>query len=324
MDAVYIYRDSTHDDFEIRYSLRSLARYAPYIRKVWIFGDKPYFISDNLDLIQHVPHQYTARLVGVKTPVINFGLLMVLASLIPELNFEYLQFSDDHLLLKEYPVTEAKKMRYINDLRNGPLPNYEGPSKYWQMSLWRTAETLTRLKYPAYNFETHTPRWMTRKMVFEAYSEFRQFFSDDRFFGFCGPTGILNHACKHGKMELTNLGEENQFCGFWRNHLPQSCEDVHKTAEGKTFFNYDGVAFGTEDFLKKFMMDRFPDSCKYENPAKTKTEAKKDEANIELLDDEGVRDYFHDFRNYINEYRPGLSQELGFAGEITNAPCAQK
>ena len=60
MDALYVFKHSVHDDFEIRYSLRSIEKYAPYIRKVWIYGDKPSFIAEDTSLIEHIrmkPHQ---------------------------------------------------------------------------------------------------------------------------------------------------------------------------------------------------------------------------------------------------------------------------
>jgi hypothetical protein len=41
VDALYLFRHSVYGDVEIRYSLRALAKHAPYIRKVWIFGDRP-------------------------------------------------------------------------------------------------------------------------------------------------------------------------------------------------------------------------------------------------------------------------------------------
>jgi hypothetical protein len=38
MDALYLFRHSVNDDFEIRHSLRSIEMHAPCIRKVWVFA----------------------------------------------------------------------------------------------------------------------------------------------------------------------------------------------------------------------------------------------------------------------------------------------
>ncbi len=93
MDALYLFRHSVYGDVEIRYSLRSVAKYAPYIRKVWIFGDRPAFLSEETSLIEHVPHSYVTRSGNFRTPVTNFFLLLYLSSLIPDLDHEYLFFS---------------------------------------------------------------------------------------------------------------------------------------------------------------------------------------------------------------------------------------
>jgi hypothetical protein len=64
MDVVYLFRHSPNQDFEIRQSLRSIDRHAPYIRKVWIFGDRPSFISDDTSLLEHVPTSTRRRSSG--------------------------------------------------------------------------------------------------------------------------------------------------------------------------------------------------------------------------------------------------------------------
>jgi hypothetical protein len=256
MDALYLFQHSVNDDFEIRHSLRSIEQYAPYIRKVWIFGDKPEFISDDTSLIEHVPHEATSRVLGVKTPVTSLFLQMFLSSLIPELSFEYLFFCDDFYLLKNHPVEEARKDRYLEDLS---LTKVRGRG-LWKDALWRTYDLLIRLGYTGYNCETHTPTYMTRKRVMAAYCDFKDFVTEDRFYGMLGLTAILNHAYKLEKMSLTNLLEEKSRCGFWAK--PPSYEEVVQQSEGKLFFNFDDPAFG--EGIRKFLLERFPNRSRYE------------------------------------------------------------
>jgi hypothetical protein len=68
-------------DVEIRYSLRSLAKYAPYIRKVWIFGDRPAFLSEDTSLIRHVPQSYLTR---SGSPVLRGGWDPFVGSVVAE------------------------------------------------------------------------------------------------------------------------------------------------------------------------------------------------------------------------------------------------
>jgi len=256
MDALYVYKRSGHDDVELRYSLRSVARYAPYIRKVWIYGDRPAFLTQDTTVAEHVPHEATSRILNVKVPVTNFFLLMFLSSLIPDLSSEYLFFSDDFYLLKDYPPGEARKDRYSEDMSL----NLVRGRGIWVDALWRTYEVLIRLGLTGYNFETHTPTYMTRKRVLDAYSDLKDFVTEDRWYGLLGPTAILNHAYHFEKMPLTNLLEENSRAGFWGK--PPTYEEVIEQAKGKTFFNFDDPAFG--DAIVRFLMETFPEKSRYE------------------------------------------------------------
>jgi hypothetical protein len=256
MDALYLFKHSPNDDFEIRYSLRSVEQYAPYIRKVWIYGDKPVFISDDTSLIEHVPQEATSRVLGVKTPVTSLFLQIFLSSLIPDLSFEYLFFADDFYLLKNHPVEEARKDRYLEDLS---LAKSRGRG-LWKDALWRTYDLLIRFGYTGYNFETHTPAYLTRKRVLAAYCDFKDFVTEDRFYGMLALTAILNHAYKLEKMSLTNMSEEKSRCGFWGK--PPAYEEVIQQSEGKMYFNFDDPAFG--ESIRKFLMERFPSRSRYE------------------------------------------------------------
>jgi hypothetical protein len=256
MDALYVYRHSVNDDFEIRHSLRSLGQHAPYIRKVWIYGDRPGFLTDDASLVEHVPHEATAGVLGVKTPVINFFLLMFLSSLIPDLSSEYLFLSDDFYLLRDFPEKEARKDRYIEDMR---LNKIRG-NGMWVDALWRTYDALIRLGYAGYNFETHVPAYLTKKRVMDAYCDFKDFITEDRWYGMLGPTAVLNHAFRKETMPLTNLLEEKIRCGFWGK--PPTYEEVIQQSEGKTFFNFDDPAFG--DSIRRFLSMRFPVPSKFE------------------------------------------------------------
>ena len=72
MDLLYVFRHSSFDDLELRYSLRSVATHAPWVRKVWVFGDRPEFLSEDTKIIEHVPHEAVAWVEKRRTPVTNF------------------------------------------------------------------------------------------------------------------------------------------------------------------------------------------------------------------------------------------------------------
>lgn len=257
MDIVYIFQHSPQDDFEIRQSLRSVARFAPWIRKVWIFGDRPAFISGDKSLIEHVPHEMTARVLDLHGTPHNFFLLMFLASLIPDLSFEYLQFCDDIVLLKDFPESEARKERYLENLAHV----HTRGRGLWKDSLWRTYDLLTRLDYPGFNFETHVPHFLTRKRVLDAFCQFKDFVTEDPHFGIVGPSAVLNHAYRAEKFDLVCVGEEKSRAGFW-GKPPGSVQEIVSQAKGRMFFNFDDQAFN--DCVRKFLQDLFPTASKFE------------------------------------------------------------
>src|SRR5487761_1770447 len=116
MDVLYIYRRSTQEEFELRYSLRSVARHLPYVGKIWIFGDRPDFLADDRTIVEHVPQEYVAAVVTYRLPVANLFLQIFLGSLIPNLATEFLLFADDYFLLEIVPEREMRKDRALENL----------------------------------------------------------------------------------------------------------------------------------------------------------------------------------------------------------------
>lgn len=249
MDALYLYKRTSEEEFELRYSLRSLEAHAPYIRKVWIFGDKPHFISDQ---VEHVSHTQLAGLFHLKTPVTNFFWLLFLSSLIPGLDSEYLRFSDDFFLLKDFPIEEARKDRYLEDLKAFGGRRKEGA---WANQLWATHDALVRKGYATIlNFETHAPAYMTRQRVMDAYCDMRGMLSEDRYIGLMGNTAILNHAPRN----IAPLGDTR--VGFWLKQ--PAYEEVKQACENKSFLNIDDLALG--DGIKQFLTEKIPQPSKFE------------------------------------------------------------
>ena len=256
MDALYVFRHSRFDDIEIRFSLRSIARHLPWVRKVWIFGDRPSFLTDDTSIAEHVPQRYVARIGEFQTPVTNFFQMLFLSSLIPELDFEFLWFCDDFILLDDLSPDMARRNRYLEDLAQ----TKNRGTGLWKESLWRTCDLLQRLKYPVYNFETHVPTYFTRKRVFEAWCDLRDFTTHDRWYGMLGPTAILNHALKHEQFALTNIHDEGTRLGFWGRS--PAYDEVARSASGKLFLNFDDEAYGAG--VRRFLSERFPDRSIYE------------------------------------------------------------
>lgn len=256
MDALYVFQHSKAGDEEIRFSLRSLARNAPFLRKVWVFGDRPAFLPHDTSRIEHVPHEYVARLDRSRVPIRNFFKMMFLSSLIGDLEAEYLWMCDDFIVLQPLSVQEARTIRFMENMAEITARG----TGLWKEALWKTYDLLSRLGYPGLNFEVHCPTYLRKKWVFDAYCDLQDFVTEDRFFGLTGPSAILNHALRHNQFPVVKLADENSKVGFYENAADYG--EIVQQCQGKRFLNFDDVAFG--DDMKRFLRELFPSPCHFE------------------------------------------------------------
>lgn len=256
VDVLYIVRHSKVDDLELRYSLRSLEQHGTFVRKVWIFGDRPEFLTSDTAVVEHVPHEYLAWIGGFQTPVTNTFLMCFLSSLIPQLEHEYLWFCDDYVLLDEFSESDARRDRYIEDLAQCKTRG----KGLWKEALWRTYDLLRRLGYPGYNFENHVPQYFTRTRVLESYRDLRDYVTQDRFYGLLASTAILNHAYKQERFELVRISEENLKVGFYLKSWP--IDEIRKRCVGKKYLNFDDAGFNAD--MQRFLAERFPRPSRFE------------------------------------------------------------
>lgn len=256
MDVVYVFRHSEGDDLELRYSLRSVAKHLPWVRKVFVFGDRPGFLSDDRSVIEHVPWEAVAWVGGYRVPVENWLLQACLLALWPELDFEFLIFHDDHVLLGDVSADVARRNRYVENLAEC---RERGTGK-WKEQLWRTYDWLKAAGSPTYNFETLTPRHMTKRRLFAAWAALRGEMSEERFGGLLGPTAILNHALRNEDFAITRRDEENLTVGFTAK--PPRYDEIVAQTQGKRFLYFNEKGFSGD--LRQFLAERFPDPCIYE------------------------------------------------------------
>ncbi len=260
MDILYFYRRSKARELELRYSLRSVERYAPWVQRVWIFGDRPEFANES-DELRCVPHGYLTRVGTYRVPVENFFLMLYLSSLIPELSPEYLWFCDDFILLRDFDLNDAQRVRYLEDLSDVTVRG----RGLWKDSLWRTSDVLDRLGYSTLNFETHVPTRFTKKWVLEAWCDLKDFVTEDRWHGLLGPSAVLNHAQSGEAFDIIRLSDEDSRAAF---HGKQpNYEQVSFECRNRKFLNFDDDAFGPA--IQGFLEEQFPQPSKYEKPDRT-------------------------------------------------------
>ena len=256
MDAVFFLKHSEANDLEIRYALRGIARHAPWIHKVWILGDRPAFLTHDVRVAEHMPDDLMAWVGPYQTPVRNFFLMFYLMALTPEIENEILFFSDDFILLRDLSPENARIVRYLQDLN---LVKSRGRG-LWKESLWRTYDLLRRFGYETLNYETHVPTYFQKRWILDAVRDFRDFITEDRFYGMLALTAIFNHARRQHKFPVTHLEEENSRAGFY-GKAPTTAE-IHDAVIDRSFLGFDEGGFGED--LRMFLANRFPEPCMYE------------------------------------------------------------
>ncbi|MFI9535735.1 hypothetical protein ACIG56_21105 [Nocardia fusca] len=260
MDVLYFLKNSAHGDLELKYSLRSIERHMPWVRRVVVFGDRPEWLAGPESGIFHVPDEALAWIGPYRAPVKNSFLMFYLTALLPELDEEYIFFSDDFVLLRDLTPDDAKQNRYVQDLATVGSRG----TGLWKDSLWRTHDLLKRLGYGTINYETHTPAWFRKQWVLDAYRDLRDFVTEERWQGPMAITAILSHVQKHHPRPLVHLKTEGSRAGFHGKH-PSYDEIISLTsAADARFLNYDDEAFGPD--LQRFLALRFPHPCRYEQP----------------------------------------------------------
>jgi hypothetical protein len=253
-DAVYFYRHSVHGGEELRYSLRSIATHAPWIRRVFILGDRPPWLADS-DRVVHVPHEAVAGPHGITTPIKNAFLLFVAATSIPGLSDEFLSFSDDFVLIRDLTPASARVDRANGELAVEPPPE-DHPTYAYRLFVWNTRQKLAELGYPTVNFDAHVPMRFTKRRVLDAYRDFKPYTSKQRLGGLTNKIAILNHAMRREGFEPVRLKDEPFRVGWWRE--PPAVERVRKACArpGRLFLNFDDGAF--DGGIRTFLQERFP------------------------------------------------------------------
>lgn len=260
MDVVYLLKNSIHQDREILFSLRSVAAHLRYIRKVWVFGDKPTFMSLSTRYCEHVPWTGYAERYHWHPDMKNFFQRCYLVAQHPGPSEEFLLFTDDYVILEPVAQDIICRNRYIQDFAR--FTGTRGSGK-WRQALWRTMDRLKARGYPQFNFEAHTPMYITKQAITKAFTDLGHLSSEARDCDsdMLGPSTILNHRLHHEQIELTHLRHEGRKAGFYKEP-PPNYSTIEAACQGKSLFNFDDKSF-TED-MQRFLCDRFPEPCKYE------------------------------------------------------------
>jgi len=142
VDAVFVLGSgSKHKNLELRIALRSMEQFCPWIRKVWVVGDDPGFLSDKVRYIK-----CEDKFVHCKDANIIFKIHMACKEI--DLAERFLFCSDDQFVMK-HCVSEDFEPRWLKIFEGSDygssvwfkrlrktLERFGNGSKYFQPHIW--------------------------------------------------------------------------------------------------------------------------------------------------------------------------------------------
>jgi hypothetical protein len=233
-DAVFVLgTGSKFNNAEMRFALRSMAKYCPWVRQVWVVGADPGFL--NAGTVKYIP----AADVHTHCKDANLIHKIEAACLAPGMAEEFLICSDDQLVTYS-SGWEDFRPRFVRRWREADAGWYEGEA--WKRNL---RETLRRFGDGAFYFQPHiwTP---VKKSLFLDMPKMCNYKVEKSctIFSLYG-----NFALQHGaEAPVENFEHDFSVDGAWR--------PVRHVA-------YNDGAFGKPEFRDR-LSELFPAVCKYE------------------------------------------------------------
>lgn len=148
---------STSDDFELRCSMKSIKKNFQGESTIVVIGDKPKFTDVDFILIE------TSRK-SLRSIDIHHKLLTIINNTqIPE-NFVWMY--DDIYFINPVALENLKEVYALQDLTNKPESSWNfDASKKWENMFRATMQIIKSTGKPVINYETHLPRFLSKKKL---------------------------------------------------------------------------------------------------------------------------------------------------------------
>lgn len=240
---------SKHDNLELRWSLRSVAKFAEGVTRVIVVGNTPEWLSDDVERIEFV--QQCA--LGGRNRAITMNVLEGVRR--ANLHGEFVLGIDDVFLLE--PVHFGSLPTYAAGYH---LPRVNPTGGTWGAAMVECGEWLRRHGYRDVNFMTHMHIRMNADVIMRHFDEIER-------------TALTNETVRGldilslvGNMTFADLasGYVDEFRPRFRHDF--KLENLDLTGVGDSFSISD-KAFDDPKFVE-FMNAHFGQPCRYERSDK--------------------------------------------------------
>jgi hypothetical protein len=240
-DAVYpLGSGSKWGNNELRYSLRSLEKNLVDLRNVYIVGYRPDWLTGAIHIScdDPLPHNKDGNIIRK----------ILRACEVPELSEEFLQVSDDQILLQPLSFAELRPY-YVIDLASVDESWFSQGA--WAKRMERTYQWLRARGRTTYHYDSHIPLPMSKSQCFRVMSE-------------CDYEEGIGYAINTVYFNSLGLPVDHPIRDK-RAVFELSCRStaaIRRRLYGKTYLNYFDPAM--TDGFKRVLAELFPHKSRFE------------------------------------------------------------
>lgn len=232
---------------ELRYSLRSLAKNLVNVPfRVWIVGDKPDWVSDQVNFIP-VPYSGKTRCIDIlykHQAVIEH----------PDIGEEYIWMNDDIYLVNPVQYADLCLNVAINNLSQSK--GKFNPQTVWGRDVLHTLDVLKKYKLPTWNYAAHIPHRHEKSKVSTLIQQFNMMEDPLEMNILYYNYWFRDFYPYIDSLELTN----NQ--GFCINRPDPNTQNLENQLRVKKYMNNSEA--GMSSVTKHYLTKLFPNSSIFE------------------------------------------------------------
>jgi len=239
MDILYILGNGSRwRNNEIRYSLRSLQKHAQNVERVFITGEKPDFINDNIKY-NYYPDKYICN--------INHLLKVLYTFQTTDISDDILLNYDDNFFIKDIDIN--KYPFYYN---RQEIPESFDLSNTYTKSKIFTRNILLNLGKPIKDFGVHCPVIYNRQKFYEFENKFKQY----------NELNPRNVGISVRNAYLNNLEIEGEYLPDVKINRILTKRDIELKIEGRNVFSIGNniISGGIVEFLE----ENYPNKSRWE------------------------------------------------------------
>jgi len=239
-DLVYVLgAGSKWNNNEIRISLRSVEKNLKGVRKVYVVGERPEFLTDKVIHISH-PDPLQENADG------NMALKILKACEERGLSEDFLFMNDDFIINQPMVASEIPWL-HKGDFRDRTEKFWK--AQFYRFRLRRTFEVLLERGFPTIQYDYHAPMLMNKYKFPEVMAQFN--FQED--------IGYTFRSLYGNVLQLPATSIDGEKITIYHNY---TLEQIKQKVKNIPFVGYND--HGLNKSFKWWLIETFPEKSKYE------------------------------------------------------------